>query len=74
MVQSGLLGIEAYHADHTEVQCERYAHMADELGLITTGGTDYHGPLSHNPEIGSVYVPESSVVALLRLGAARAAD
>jgi 3',5'-nucleoside bisphosphate phosphatase len=67
MVDSGLLGIEAYHADHTPEQRARYAHMADDLGLITTGGTDYHGPQAHNPELGSVEVPEASVHALLRL-------
>ena len=67
MVEGGLLGIEAYHADHSLEQRERYARMADELGLITTGGTDYHGPQAHNPELGSVDVPETSVRALLSL-------
>jgi 3',5'-nucleoside bisphosphate phosphatase len=67
MIDSGLLGIEAYHADHSPKQRVHYAHMADDLGLITTGGTDYHGPQAHNPELGSVDVPEASVRALLRL-------
>lgn len=67
MVDSGLLGIEAYHADHSPEQRARYARMADDLGLITTGGTDYHGPQAHNPDLGSVEVPEASVEALLRL-------
>jgi predicted metal-dependent phosphoesterase TrpH len=67
MVASGLLGIEAYHADHTDEQRVHYARLAADLGLITTGGTDYHGPQAHNPELGSVDVPEESVRALLRL-------
>ena len=67
MIAAGLLGIEAYHADHTPEQTERYAHMASELGMITTGGTDYHGPAAHNPELGSVHVPETSIRALLAL-------
>ncbi len=67
MIDSGLLGIEAYHADHSPEQRARYARMADDLGLIATGGTDYHGPQAHNPELGSVEVPEASVRALLRL-------
>ncbi|MEI7814307.1 MAG: PHP domain-containing protein [Coriobacteriia bacterium] len=67
MVASGLLGIEAYHADHTSEQRNRYERMAADFGLITTGGTDYHGPLAHNPQLGSVDVPEASVRALLRL-------
>jgi len=68
MVEHGLMGIEAYHADHTREQRDRYARMAADLGLITTGGTDYHGPQSHNPQLGSMDVPEASVRALLRLG------
>lgn len=67
MVANGLLGIEAYHADHTPAQRDRYARMAADLGLITTGGTDYHGPQAHNPELGSVEVPDASVRALLEL-------
>jgi len=73
MVEHGLLGIEAHHADHTPPQRERYAKMAEELDLITTGGTDYHGPQSHNPELGSIDVPADSVRALLSLGADLAA-
>jgi predicted metal-dependent phosphoesterase TrpH len=73
MVASGLLGIEAYHADHTQSQRERYARMAAKLGLITTGGTDYHGPQAHNPELGSMKVPEASVRALMRLDPGRGA-
>jgi predicted metal-dependent phosphoesterase TrpH len=68
MVASGLAGIEAYHADHTPEQRDRYAGMARDLGLLTTGGTDFHGPQAHNPELGSVNVPEASVRALMDLG------
>ncbi len=70
MVACGLLGIEAYHADHSPEQRIRYAQIADDLGLLTTGGTDYHGPAAHNPELGSVEVPEASVRTLLRLAPA----
>jgi predicted metal-dependent phosphoesterase TrpH len=68
MVASGLMGIEAYHADHTPAQRDRYARMARHLELLTTGGTDYHGPQAHNPELGSVNVPEASVRALMGVG------
>ena len=37
MIDSGLLGIEAYHADHTPEQRARYARMADDLGLARDG-------------------------------------
>jgi predicted metal-dependent phosphoesterase TrpH len=65
LVEAGLLGIEAYHADHTERQRQEYAELAATLGLLATGGTDFHGPYSPNPPIGSVYIPEAAVRALL---------
>lgn len=36
-------GLEVYHSDHSEQDERKYAQMADELGLIATGGSDYHG-------------------------------
>ena len=54
---AGCSGIEAYHADHTPEQRATYAGMARELGLLVTGGTDYHGPQAPNPELASVDVP-----------------
>lgn len=71
MVSAGLLGIEAYHADHSPAQRAHYAEMARERGLLVTGGTDYHGPQGPNPEIGSVDVPVEAVEALLEAGRTR---
>lgn len=70
LVAAGLGGIEAYHADHTQQQRERYAALAAELGLLTTGGSDFHGPGAPNPPLGSVDVPAESVRAFLAAGAA----
>lgn len=39
----GIVGIEAHTPQHTEEQVERYLASARELGLIVTGGSDYHG-------------------------------
>lgn len=36
-------GLEVYHSDHSEEDERRYRQMADSLGLIATGGSDYHG-------------------------------
>lgn len=66
----GLAGIEAHHADHTPEQRERLALLADELGLLATGGTDYHGPHAPNPQLGSVTVPAEDIERLLRAGGA----
>jgi predicted metal-dependent phosphoesterase TrpH len=40
------MGIEAYYAEHTPEQTRRYEQMCADLGLIATGGSDYHGPRS----------------------------
>jgi 3',5'-nucleoside bisphosphate phosphatase len=71
LVSAGLLGIEAYHADHTEQQREVYANLAAELGLLVTGGTDFHGAHAPNPTLGSVDVPTEAVLALLKAGERR---
>jgi 3',5'-nucleoside bisphosphate phosphatase len=69
LVRAGLLGIEAYHADHSPRQRQEYAELAARLGLLVTGGTDFHGSYAHNPDVGSVHVPEAAVRALLAAGA-----
>jgi predicted metal-dependent phosphoesterase TrpH len=70
MIGYGLMGIEAYHADHTAEQRAFYAQLAAKNGLLVTGGTDFHGPNAPNPELGSVDVPAKAVEALLAAGSA----
>jgi 3',5'-nucleoside bisphosphate phosphatase len=41
---SGLDGVEAFYVTHTEEQTRHLHALARELGLITTGSTDFHGP------------------------------
>ena len=36
-------GVEAFYVTYTEEQTALYA-AARELGLLTTGSTDFHGP------------------------------
>lgn len=71
LVAAGLGGIEAYHADHTEEQRRHYATMASDLGLLVTGGTDFHGHGAPNPELGTVDVPREAVEGLLAWGGLR---
>jgi predicted metal-dependent phosphoesterase TrpH len=40
----GLDGVEAFYVTHTEEQTRHLYALAQELDLITTGSTDYHGP------------------------------
>jgi predicted metal-dependent phosphoesterase TrpH len=39
----GLAGVEIDHPDHDEDARKRLRRLADELGLLTTGSSDYHG-------------------------------
>ncbi|MBJ7331717.1 MAG: PHP domain-containing protein [Solirubrobacteraceae bacterium] len=41
---AGLDGVEAFYVTHTEAQTRQLAGWADELGLLTTGSADFHGP------------------------------
>jgi predicted metal-dependent phosphoesterase TrpH len=70
MISAGLAGLEAYHGDHTAEQCAHYASLAAELGLLVTGGSDYHGPGGPNPDIGDISLPSKDAERLLEAGAA----
>jgi 3',5'-nucleoside bisphosphate phosphatase len=48
MVATGLAGIEADHPDHTDVHRKRYTDLGRGLGLVLTGGSDYHGAAKPN--------------------------
>ncbi|WP_250447489.1 PHP domain-containing protein [Actinotalea sp. C106] len=43
MVEAGLLGVEVGHRDHDDADRARLAALADRLGLLVTGSSDYHG-------------------------------
>lgn len=43
LIPYGLDGVEGYYTDYTPDMETRYRAMAKELGLVISGGTDYHG-------------------------------
>lgn len=43
MAGAGMLGLEVDHRDHSPAQRERARAVADRLGLLATGSSDYHG-------------------------------
>lgn len=66
VVDSGVVGIEAWHSRHTPSHTRRALRFAEEFGLLVTGGTDSHGPGgSHPVEVGSLDVPDECFDALL---------
>ena len=60
LMQYGLRGIEAYHRKHSPACVEYFSSMAENLGLIVTGGSDFHAPNIMNGQIilGKNFVPE----------------
>lgn len=49
LMSLGLGGIEAIYTEHTPEQEALYLRLARELGLLVTGGSDFHG--DNKPEI-----------------------
>lgn len=60
LMHCGLRGIEAYHRKHSPAIVEYFSSMAEENGLIVTGGSDFHAPNIMNGQIilGKNFVPE----------------
>ncbi len=60
LMTCGLRGIEAYHRKHSPACVEYFSSMAEKLGLIVTGGSDFHTPNIMNGQIilGKNFVPE----------------
>ena len=48
----GVGGIEAWHPNHTIKECHRLEKLAHGLGMIATGGSDFHGDHIPNRRLG----------------------
>jgi predicted metal-dependent phosphoesterase TrpH len=53
----GLWGVEVYRAEHLPDFRHALARMAARLGLIATGGSDFHGPESGRSDLGDTGIP-----------------
>jgi len=64
----GLEGIEVFYVDHDAARQELYMKYADELNLVPTGGTDFHGARTPDIKLGSGFgglrVPHDTVTRL----------
>ena len=71
----GLDGVETYYSSHRPDQIAKFAQWGEELGLICTGGSDFHG--ANTPDIkvgtgfGQLNVPDE-VLAQLKSAVAAA--
>jgi predicted metal-dependent phosphoesterase TrpH len=70
LMKNGLVGLEVYHSGHTPEMVRHYEHVADRLGLLKTGGSDYHGDSKEGSPVGAVKVPYALVEALKQWKAA----
>lgn len=49
----GLDGIEGYYNEYTPEMARKYQNMAKDLGLLISGGTDFHGAMKPHIAIGT---------------------
>jgi len=67
LAEAGLDALEAYHSDHSDQVRSRYAALASSLGLLITGGSDFHGDGTRRAAaLGSVGTPPDAFEQLMR--------
>lgn len=68
LAELGLCGIESYYAEYEPDVRTHLADICDRLGLVATGGSDFHGRYKPGLEVGSghgdLVVPDDVVDAL----------
>jgi hypothetical protein len=67
LVDDGLAGLEAWHRDHSADDAVQLNQLADRLGLVTTGSSDYHGTGKVDHELGCHTTPPEQLQRLLEL-------
>ncbi len=66
MAAAGLAGLEVDHVDHNEGARRHLRGLADELGLLTTGSSDFHGT-NKTVRLGQHVTPEAAFERLVAL-------
>lgn len=56
-VKAGIMGIEAYYAEHSSYQTQEFIKMAHQHNLLVTGGSDCHGAAKNEVGMGKVKLP-----------------
>lgn len=52
LADCGLEGLEVYHPDHSADESSTYRLLAESLGLVVVGGTDFHGHARQSIRLG----------------------
>jgi hypothetical protein len=63
LLEAGLAGIEVWHPQHGPASQRQWFRVAEELGLVASGGSDFHGP-QRGAALGDMPVPERALEAL----------
>ena len=66
LVHAGLDGIETVHPKHSPDQVRHYQRLVNELGLLESGGSDFHGQGRGESVVGNPSVPYKIVVEMKR--------
>jgi hypothetical protein len=62
---AGVDGLEVHHVDHDPGTRERLLRIAEDLGMVPTAGSDYHGEtVSPDRHLGDVTMPEEDLARL----------
>ena len=61
---AGIDGVEVWHSQHDPDLRDSLAHLAEQRGLLATGGSDYHGTHKPNVHLGAPAVPDRVLDAL----------
>jgi hypothetical protein len=72
MAGAGLVGLEVDHPDHGPDDRARAARLADELDLVRTGSSDYHGSNKTRNPLGACGTEPDQFAALLERSSADA--
>jgi predicted metal-dependent phosphoesterase TrpH len=67
LAASGLDALEAFHSDHDARATAHYLELAARLGLVVTGGSDFHGDDAHGAAPGRVSLPREHYDRLVQL-------
>jgi len=62
--EAGLDAVEAFHPDHDASLVGQYIQISRHLGLLLTGGSDFHGDPAHGRAPGAVTLPAAEFARL----------
>jgi predicted metal-dependent phosphoesterase TrpH len=66
MAEAGLAGLEVDHVDHDDQARRHLRGLADDLGLLTTGSSDFHGS-NKTVRLGEHRTPEAAYERIVQL-------